>query len=78
MDEITINDLYNNIIPEGWHSIETNPQVTGFYDTLCIVGSVDAKVMILTKMYKVYDYKDDDDADVSDVFTGDIIHLADY
>jgi len=56
---ITIKELYDGVVPAGYTSIETDPTTTGFYTALCVVGSVNAKVQEMTKMYKLYDYKDD-------------------
>jgi len=75
MDEITFEELYNGIIPAGWNKLEIKPLVTGFYDTLCIVGSVNAKVMTLTKMFKVYDYTDDNGYPVGRWMEGDWIQV---
>jgi len=57
---ITVKELYDGVIPNGYTSIETAPTNTSFYTTLCVVGSMSAKVQEMNKMYKLFPYKDKD------------------
>jgi len=76
VEDITIDDLYNGKVPKGWISIDNlNPNLTGQYETICIVGSMSAKVQQLNKFYKMYDYKDENGKPVGRWIEGDWIKV---
>jgi len=75
----TIKDLYNGIVPENYKSTITNrPTEQGFYNTLCVVGSVSAKVQESKNMYKVYDYIDTDGNKAGRWIEGDWVKVLAY
>ena len=72
---ITIKSLYDGFVPDGYMSTDTVPEKTGFYTAICIVGSVNAKVQEMTKMYKQYSYNNDDGTPAGRWVEGDWIKV---